>query len=148
MSQGQRKQPVYGKSRTKQSFKNQTDINKILKRAQKTGTISHLAKYEGVYGDFAEFDFTEAQNRLARASTIFEELPSEIKNEFDQHPGKFLAYVNDPANVDRLKTLLPGLAEPGRQMVSLKPGAEIIEPQEPPSEQPVEDKTPVGEDLP
>ncbi len=134
----------YGKGRTKQSFKNQTDINKILKRAQKTGTLSHLAKYQGAYGDFASFDFMEAQNQIARGNTIFAELPSEIRNEFDQSPAKFLHFVNDPANVDRLKTLLPGLAEPGRQMISLKPGAT---PQEDPLEQPGEAPT-TAEDPP
>ncbi len=130
MSMGPPREFDYSDGRTKQSFKNSTDINKILKRAQKTGTLSHLAKHQGVYGDFAQFDFSEAQNTIARANSVFEDLPSEIRSEFDQSPRKFFEYVNDPDNSGRLGTLLPGLAEPGRQMISLKQGAD--EPQEPP----------------
>ena len=125
MSMGKPRKLDYSKDgRTKQSFRDVTDINKILVRAQKAGTISHLAKYEGFYGDFAEFDFSEAQNKIAKANTIFAELPSELRSEFDQNPRKFFEYANDPENVGKLAKLLPGLAEPGRQFISLKPGAE------------------------
>ena len=37
--------PEYKDGRTKQSFKDSTDINKILKKAQRTGSIAHLNKY-------------------------------------------------------------------------------------------------------
>ena len=112
-----RLQPVqFGKSRTKQSFKDSTDINKILRKAQKTGTISHLQKHGASYGDFTDIpDLLTAQSRLIRGREIFEELPSELRSEFDQDMGKFFAYVNDPANVNDLARLLPALAEPGRQ---------------------------------
>ncbi len=116
------KQPEkYTDGRTKQSFKDETDINKILKRAEKTGTISHLAKYEGTYGDFADFDYFENLQKLTRGREIFDELPAEIRNEFKNSPGKFFDYVNDPGNVDRLGKLLPALAEPGRQLMSINP---------------------------
>ncbi len=111
------KQPKYKDGRVKQSFKDETDINKILKRAQKTGTISHMNKYEGSYGDFANFDFFEAQIMLTKGREIFDALPSEIRNEFGQSQGAFFNYVNDPVNKDRLTELLPGLAAPGRQNI-------------------------------
>jgi len=114
------KQPEkYTDGRTKQSFKDETDINKLLQRAQKTGTISHLSKYEGVYGDFANFDFFEAQIQLAKGREVFDALPSEIRDEFRQSPADFFEYVNDPANKDRLGTLLPDLAAPGKQNISV-----------------------------
>lgn len=115
------KNPIYNDGRTKQSFKDETDINKILKRAQKTGTISHLNKHEKRYGDFANFDFFDAQLQLAAGRTIFDELPSELRAEFNQNPADFFEYVNDPANVDRLGELLPALAAPGRQQLEIKP---------------------------
>lgn len=101
--------------RTKQSFKDSTDVNKILKKAQKAGTLSHLQKHGAYYGDFADFDFFEAQNALARARNMFGELPSEVRGEFQNDPGKFFSYVNNPENSGRLAELLPALAEPGRQ---------------------------------
>ncbi len=111
--------PTYEDGRTKQSFKDETDINKILARAQKTGTISHLAKYEGQYADFSDFDFFESQIKLAQGREIFDALPSEIRNEFRNSQADFFAYVNDPANKDRLKKLLPALAAPGRQNIDV-----------------------------
>jgi len=112
-------QPKYTDGRTKQAFKDETDINKILFRAQKSGTISHLAKHEANYSDFADFDFFEATIQLTRGREIFDELPSEIRSEFNQSPAAFFDYVNDPANVDDLRKKLPGLAKPGRQNIDM-----------------------------
>lgn len=123
---------VYGEGLTKQSFKDSCDINMILKKAQRTGTISHLAKHGPEYGDFAAFDFFETQNKIARGKSIFEALPSEIRREFDQDPGLFFEYVNDPANAGRLSELLPGIAKPGNQIVKgVVRGAAAAAPSEP-----------------
>jgi len=112
-------QPTYLDGRVKQSFKDETDINKILKRAQKTGTISHLNKFEGSYADYADFDFFNAQLMLTKGREIFDALPSEIRSEFNQSQAQFFDYVNDPKNSERLGELLPGLAAPGRQNIDL-----------------------------
>ncbi len=113
MSIKKRRPIKYNDGRTKQAFKDQCDINLILKKAQRTGAISHLNKHEGSYGDFADFDFFEAQTQLAKAGQIFDELPSEVKREFDQNPSKFFEYANNPDNVGRLAELLPEIAQPG-----------------------------------
>lgn len=126
MSQIKREPLVYDDGRTKQSFKNQTDINKILQKAQKAGTISHLQKHGAFYGDFANFDFQEAAFALTRARSIFEELPSEIRKEFNQSPSEFFEYVNDPANADKLAEKLPALALPGIQRVAPLRTAETV----------------------
>jgi len=112
-------QPKYKDGRTKQAFKDETDINKILHRAQKAGTLSHLQKYEGIYGDFADFDFFESTIMLTKGREVFDALPSEIRTEFHQSPEEFFDYVNDPANADQLHKKLPGLAAPGRQNIDV-----------------------------
>ena len=102
---------------TKQGFKDSTDINKIFAKAANGQTISHLAKYEGVYGDFSDIgDLLESNERLQKGMTIFQELPSEVRNEFKNDAGAFFKFVNDPANVNRLAEVLPHLAKPGDQM--------------------------------
>ncbi len=106
---------VYDDGRTKQSFKDETDINKIIARAEKSGTISHLNKFKGSYTDFSDFDYFENLQKLTRGREIFDELPANVRNEFMNSPADFFKYVNDPANIDRLETLLPDLAAPGRQ---------------------------------
>lgn len=120
------KQPTYKDGRTKQSFRDETDINQIMKRAQKTGTISHLAKHEGRYADFSNFDFFGNTLMLSKGREIFDELPVELRSEFNQSPEDFFKYVNDPANKDRLGTLLPALAEPGRQNIKTS-GVELAD---------------------
>jgi len=107
---------VYDDGRTKQAFKDSTDINKIIAKAQKAGTLAHLQKYDkAVYGEFENYDLLEAYNKLNRANEIFADLPSEIRNEFGNDAIKFAGFASDPTNVDRLGELLPQLAEPGRQ---------------------------------
>ncbi len=114
MEHGKPYTPEYEKpGRTKQSFKDSCDVNKILKKAQKTGTISHLNKHQATYGDLSGFDFTEAQIQLAKAGEIFDDLPSEIRREFDNSPAKFFEFANDVDNVEKLGDLLPAIAEPG-----------------------------------
>jgi len=112
--------PVYEDGRTKQAFKDETDINVILKRAQKSGTISHLNRFEGRYADFSQYDFGENMQKLAEGREIFDALPPEIRSEFDQNPANFFQYVNDPANKDDLLKKLPGLAAPGRQNLDVR----------------------------
>jgi hypothetical protein len=105
-------------SMTKQSFKDSTDINKIIHKVAKGEAISHLAKHGAVYGDFSDIqDLLDAQQKLNRGMEIFEELPGEVKREFNQNPAEFFAYVNDPANVEQLGDLIPGLAAPGNQVM-------------------------------
>lgn len=112
---------VYNDGRTKQAFKDSTDVNRLLDKHARAGTLSALAKSEAQFGDFADFDFQEAQNALARGKSIFDELPREVKREFNQNPGEFFAYVNNPENKDRLSDLLPQLAAPGRQLPIIDP---------------------------
>lgn len=112
-------EPVYEKpGRTKQSFIEECDINNIIARAAKAGTISHLEKWGAQYGDFtdAPTDLLEAKERLERGQRIFDELPAEIRREFAQNPFAFFEFVNDPANKDDLKRVLPQLAERGTQL--------------------------------
>ncbi len=111
----------YTDGRTKQAFKDECDIQKIMARADKAGTISHLQKFKGVYADFSDVDFFEMTQKLTKGREIFDELPAELRQEFGQSPAKFFAYVNDPANKQDLRSKLPGLAAPGRQLEQISP---------------------------
>lgn len=112
--------PDFGVGKTEQCHKDECDINSVMKRAAHGVSLSHLANHGGRYGDFSDWDENTYQNLLdlaADAKTIFNDLPAEIRmNEFDNNPGKFFKFVNDPENNERLAELLPELAEPGRQL--------------------------------
>lgn len=100
--------------RTKQAFRDAADINKILQKAQREGTIAHLQKYdERVYGEFQGYDLLEAHSLVTKAQTIFDELPSEIRREFEGDALKFAGFASDPANIDRLAEIFPAIARPG-----------------------------------
>lgn len=116
--------PVYEKpGRTKQSFKDSTDINKILQKAQKAGSLSHWQKHGAFYADLADLptDPFEAREVLNRAHEIFQEMPSEIKKEFHQDPLEFARFASDPENAGRIPQLLPELAKPGRYWPDVSP---------------------------
>jgi hypothetical protein len=109
------KSDKYDDGRTKQSFKDSTDINKLIYKHAKAGTLSHLEKYQGQYGDFSGFDFFEAQTRLAKAKSIFDELPAETRREFGNNPANFFELVAGMSPAD-VKKALPELAKKGRQL--------------------------------
>jgi len=98
-----------GPSLTRQEFADECDINRILASYQRTGALNHFAKYSASYGDFTACDLQEAQNLLIRARQLFDELPSAVKREVSTPEG-FLAFVQDPANAEKMKAL--GLTKP------------------------------------
>lgn len=124
-------------NRTKQGFADSTDINKLLARAQKGEAITHLAKYGAMYGDFSDIgDLMEAHEKLQRGTAIFRDLPGEVRREFDNDPGKFFRYVNDPEHVDKLDQLIPGLTKRGNDLPALNTGVEPQPPTAPPPAEP------------
>lgn len=128
MSMLKAKNPNFGKSLTKQSFRQETDINRLLDRAQKAGTLSHLEKYQPMYGEMSDFNFFEAQVMLSKGREAFMELPSEIRKEFNQSPKEFFDFVNDPANKNNLAEKLPALAKPGRQIIDVSGKTPPVDP--------------------
>lgn len=88
-----------------QQFKDQCDINLILKKAQRGEFISHV-KSPGRFEDLPDaLDYHEAMNILTSASDAFDALPAVVRQEFDNDPSKFLSFVEDPDNVDRMEDL-------------------------------------------
>lgn len=91
-----------GPSRTRQEFRDECDINRILSSYQRTGALQHFAKYSGSYGDFTACDFQTAQNLIIRARELFDALPSNIRREVSTPEG-FLSFVQDPKNADKMR---------------------------------------------
>jgi phage internal scaffolding protein len=98
-------------SMTQQNFKKECDINNIMRKYQKTGLVDHVAKYQGDYSDVSNVPtYHEALGIIQSAHTAFDSLPSNIRKKFENDPGKFLAFVDDPANVDEMREM--GLLNP------------------------------------
>lgn len=127
----------YDDGMTKQSYKDQTDINKILEKSQVTGTVGWVRREQAQFGDFTDMpDLLEAKQRLDTAHDIFNGAPSEIRREFNQSPEQFFKYVNDPANAEDVPRLLKGLAQPGRQRPARAEPAEPATPEPVPEPEP------------
>lgn len=85
-------------SMTKQNHKAECDINNIMRRFTKTGVIDHVTRYEPRYGDVPSQDYHSALITVSSAQELFEELPAVMRKHFDNDPGLFLEYVQDPSN--------------------------------------------------
>ncbi len=89
--------------RTEQSHTKACNINSIMQKFQKTGAIEHLRRHPPKYGDVTGADFLAAQVLVAEHKTVFEELPSQLRAEFDNDPAQYLDFVVDPENAEFLE---------------------------------------------
>lgn len=85
---------------TKQSFKDECDINTILLKYQKTGFMDPaMVRARGSFGDFTSYDdYHSSLNQILEAQDAFEALPSSMRKRFGNDPGELLAFLEDPAN--------------------------------------------------
>lgn len=97
---------IEGPSLTKQSFKEECDVNHILDRYMKTGLIEHANTYRGEYGDFVDaLDYREAVDVILESREMFSALPAKVRLRFNNDPGEFLGFVENPANYDEMVSL-------------------------------------------
>lgn len=89
--------------RTQQQFKDECDINNIMAKYQVTGVVDHVAKYDGQYGEIPEIDYHKAMTVIADANSMFEELPSSVRDHFNNDPAGFLKFCEDEENIDKLR---------------------------------------------
>ncbi len=94
----------------KQSFKKECDINNIMAKYQKTGVVMHLNERLPQYGFAPELDFRTSMELVAKADEQFAALPWKIRDRFQNDPGKFLAFCENPDN--RSEAALLGLLKP------------------------------------
>lgn len=115
-----------GPGRTKQSFKDECDINKIMARFVRTGVLDFVSKYSPQYGDVTGADFAEAMNIVAQSRSMFAALPASIRSRFDNSPEKFLSFMEDPANAAKAREL--GLLPPEAPEQAPEPQAPVAAP--------------------
>jgi phage internal scaffolding protein len=118
--------------RTKQAHKKESDINYIMAKYQKTGLMTNLKNNMPNYGFATSNDFHTSMNIITKAQSMFDELPSTIRNKFENKPEKFLEFVGDQDNLPEMIEL--GLAYPGKipanedeEYISLSEGANTDE---------------------
>jgi len=76
---------------TKQSFREECDINTIMKQYRATGIIGHVAQRDPVFLDIPDIpDYQAALNQVRAAEAAFEGLPSAIRERYENDPGRLL----------------------------------------------------------
>jgi len=115
-------------SRTQQHFKDETDINNILRQFNITGQLPTKA-ITPQYGDFTGIgDYHGALNAVIAAENEFMTLPATLRARFDNDPQELIEFLNNPENKEEaLKLGLLNKAEasaPILESTSEKAGVE------------------------
>jgi len=105
---------------TKQSFKDECDINTIMRRYQSSGEIPNINQQAPQYLDATGFDYQEAMQFVAGAQSLFMDLPSEIRNRFNNDPAAFLDFTSQEKNRPEMAEM--GLLNPP-MLPPIVPGA-------------------------
>lgn len=124
------------KSMTKQSFKDECNINKIMEKFQRSGIINHYAAHAPTYGDASPVDYLEALQVIATASEMFDELPSSVRKRFNNNPADFLEFAENPENIEQMRKYglaPPPLSDNKPDTTHKKPASAAKAPTEPPT---------------
>lgn len=94
-----------GESMTEQSHQDECDINLILADYYRTGLMKHAKQNEGRYDDVSSIDYEKAMITVANVKSLFEGLPAELRKDFGNEPAKFLDFVQNPDNGEKLQKM-------------------------------------------
>jgi len=104
-----------GESRTQQQFREECDINTIVRRFGITGQVP-VSVAVPLNGDFVNaLDFRQSLDVIVRAREAFDQMPSNVRSRFHNDAAEFLDFVSDESNRDearKLGLLVPPVAPP------------------------------------
>lgn len=96
-------------SLTQQQFKDECDINNIIKTYSQTGALP-VSKKVGAFLDVSNVtDYQTSLQTVYEAQRAFDALPSKIRTRFENDPNQLLAFIEDDKNHDEALSL--GLLE-------------------------------------
>lgn len=113
--------------RTKQSFRDACDMNKILAMAEQSGLVNHVNTTGGSYLDCSNVvDYQTAVNLVNDAEDAFNALPAAIRKRFENDPAEILAFLGDEKNLDEAIEigLIPKPVDPPTGVGSKTPAKE------------------------
>lgn len=89
--------PIYT---TEQHHKERCDAGNIIRKYSQTGVITHISNFEDKFGNMTGLDFKEAMDIVVTAQSNFNQLPSNIRNRFQNNPQELLTFMENPLNRD------------------------------------------------
>lgn len=100
-----------GPSRVQPQFQTESDINVVMKQFERTGMLPSGRTDPPHYGDFTSYsDYHTSMNQIMQAQAGFMELPAPVRLRFNNDPGEFIDFAEDPDNFDEMVEM--GLASP------------------------------------
>ena len=93
-----------------QQFLEETDINEIVRRFGVTGQVPVTMRMPMAEDFVGITDYHTAMNAVRAGQESFDALPAELRERFENDPGKFVEFCLDPKNKDEAVEL--GLAVP------------------------------------
>ena len=92
-------------SLAQQQFRDESDINTIVKRFNLTGELPTGVRVPQ-YGDFsAVVDYHSALNLVIAADEAFMKMPASVRAKFDNDAGRFVDFVSNPGNKAEIEKL-------------------------------------------
>lgn len=100
----------FSQTKTQQQFKDECDINRIVKQFAGNGILPIGNPATPLDPDtfYGITDFQSAQNAVRRGKEAFAALPSNIRSQFQNDPQLFVDFVLNPDNIEAVRDL--GLA--------------------------------------
>lgn len=93
-------------SLSQQQFKDECDINNIMKKYQSTGQFTHLTSKQGQYADFSEItSYQDMLHTVQYAQDAFASLPADMRLRFRNDPSYLLDFIQDPKNYEEALSL-------------------------------------------
>lgn len=115
---------MYGKSRlvceqgaslTKQQFKEECDVNNIVRRFDQDGIVMQFARGTPAYMDVSEVgDYRSALERVRLANEFFMQLPAKVRARFSNDPAVYIDEAGSlsPAELKELGLVVPDVTPP------------------------------------
>lgn len=92
---------IEGETMTQQQFKDDCDVNSILEKYRKTGSISHLNNNQPQYADFSGYqDFQSSLHMVIEAQAKFDALPAHVRQRFGNDPAMLVDFLSNSENSD------------------------------------------------
>ena len=103
-------------------------MNYILREYTRTGFIKHSNENKGTYDDIPVQDFQDAMFIVGEANQMFNELPGHVRKALDNDPAKFLEFVQNPENKDKMQELGILAGNDGIDMNGMPSNAPVAKP--------------------
>lgn len=102
---------------TQQQWKDECDVNNIVRRYAQTGELTHLARSQGVYADVSEItDYHDMVEKIKQAEEAFMTLSAPVRKRFANDPGEMISFLQDPKNREEAISL--GLVERPKPIIN------------------------------